>query len=284
MSAIDTSCTIPMTEEDAKVCVLKLEMSVRSVVSKSLPNDQEPRYWAALSWNERLALCNAFVANADSLEAITQNYNRRMQLAEADIKNSSVKLEGRRGPSEIRAEGMCLVYSAVYQTIVRQNTAGFEDMKWTERLLALQNADTVELRALERNFIEQRVKEEDEAGRSKAVEEAAAAYALVQSGRSFDCGGIFHSVPATFPNFQKYCALGPIEQYSNYVEHTKEEIHRLLLHHMSFGDMVIEFISYSSAEMFQWGQSGGCTKCRIITKQELTSLPALETLRHLGCS
>lgn len=193
--------------------------------------------------------------------------------------NSSILLTNedeakRKLRDEIRAQGSMLAYSYVYKSLVSEIVPNYSELTNVEKLVFLQNSDTPELRDREKAMIDHIKLEKIQEEMSQVDTEAVAALALVRAGKSFD----FYD-KQSFPNLQKYCAIRPVEKYIKIEEKTKEEIHRLLLHHSSFGDgIIIECIEHNFQEMFTWGCGGGATTCRLIDETQCLNLPPLESL------
>jgi hypothetical protein len=208
MSSIESVFTrtigsIPLTEDEAKKTLLSLDLAVRSAAAKRLPSQHETRKWTDLTWNERLALCEAFMLNDANVEEAYQEYNAKMK--------SAVQIttdEGISRRDEIRAEGSMLAYSSVYKTLVSEIVPNYCELTNVEKLVFLQNSDTPELRDREKAMIDHIKQEKIREEMSQVDTEAIAALALVRAGKNFD---FYHK--QSFPNLQKYCAIRPVEKY-----------------------------------------------------------------------
>ncbi len=116
------------------------------------------------------------------------------------------------------------------------------------------------------------------------LREAADALALVDSGRDHD-----HIVSvrehgrrsSKFPLLLRHCTLNGVESLSRREGQLSEDMCRAVLKHDLFGERMLEAISVSYIEMFPFGSSGGCTKCRWLSKEEASNLPPLRSLWHL---
>jgi hypothetical protein len=121
------------------------------------------------------------------------------------------------------------------------------------------------------------------------VREAADALAVVDSGCNYDhiiSVGDHGHFSSKFPLLLRHCTLNSLNTL-NGVEtlsrstHTSESLCRVVLKHNLFGERLLEAVSASFHDMFSFGASGGCTKCRWISEEEARNLQPLRSLWHL---
>ncbi len=116
------------------------------------------------------------------------------------------------------------------------------------------------------------------------VSEAADALALVDSGKDHDHIMAVHDHgrrSSKFPLLLKHCTLNGVEILSRIEGKVSEDVCRVVLKHAVFGERLLEAVSSSYLEMFQFGSGGGCTKCKWISKEEASNLPPLRSLWQL---
>lgn len=258
---------IILTEDVAKEQVLAVDVIIRSAVSKSIPNDKEPRKWSELSWNDRLSLITNFT-DTTAIEVL----NIKLQ----NITTKKVTSALPRASSEITSEGLCLSYSSEYQCIVagsipnESEPRSWKDLTWSERLTLLRCSNAEAINAMIKRDKDERDRIEIAERPIKLEAEASAALCSLHSGKDIEL--------QKFPLLGKYCVFRN-DSHVEVKEHEREEITRVVLHHSLFGDdQCIEVLSYSYHQMFTWGVSGGYTKCRLITKDEAANgLPMMHS-------
>ena len=111
------------------------------------------------------------------------------------------------------------------------------------------------------------------------IREAGDALALVDSGN--DPSDILDASnqSSKFPLLLKHCSLGGLEHLcGGNGKQVREDLCRVHLRHAVFGDRVLQAFSVSYREMFQWGQSGGYTRCKWISNEEAKTPPPMRSL------
>ncbi len=112
------------------------------------------------------------------------------------------------------------------------------------------------------------------------VREAADALALVDSGKNHShiMAAHDHGRSSKFPLLLRHCTTRGVEIISRSEEHVSEDLCRVVLKHALFGERLLEVFSESYAEKCHFGNGGGCTNCKWISKEEATNLAPLHSL------
>ena len=110
------------------------------------------------------------------------------------------------------------------------------------------------------------------------IREASDALALMDSGVNHEHILDAWDQSSKFPLLLKHSSLGGLEHLRGGKDRVREDLCRVHLRHAVFGDRVLQALSFSYREMFQWGQSACNTKCKWISNEEAKNPPPMRSL------